>query len=151
MIFTDELIRDYQGQAIQEAYRSYYEELGVKVTNWEGLFMQMTYEGTPAILRRDKTGRIIGFIQFSVLMMTSWFFEDRYGFIQEFWIAPAFRCQGHGTALMELAEKHFDRQGICRMILTSDTAQEFYLQRGYYRDDHIVAKNNAPVYVKKLE
>ena len=34
------------------------------------------------------------------------------------------------------------------MILTTDTAEGFYIKHGYRRDEGIVAKNRCPVYVK---
>lgn len=148
MKYTDKLIRDYDDQAFQTAFRAYFTEMGIQVSNWKGLFAGMTDEGDPTILRMDESGRVIGFIQFSRIEMTSWFFEDRYGFIREFWVAPEQRSQGHGSALLEQAEAFFARQGIHKMILTSDTAERFYLKHGYRKEDGIAAKNRAPVYVK---
>ena len=100
------------------------------------------------ILREDESGQVIGFIMFSRIEMTSWFFEDRYGFIQEFWVAPEYRNRGIGAELLAQAEAFFARQGIHKIILTSDTAEKFYLKHSYRRDEGIVAKNKAPVYVK---
>ena len=148
MKYTDKLIRDYDDQAFQTAFRAYFEEMGIQVSNWEGLFAGMTDEGDPTILRMDESGRVIGFIQFSRIEMTSWFFEDRYGFIREFWVAPEQRNKGIGAELLAQAEAFFARQGIHKMILTSDTAERFYLKHGYRKEDGIVAKNKAPVYVK---
>ena len=147
-MYTDEFIRDYDYMDFQKAFKAYFAELGIQVTNWDGLFRQMTDEGVPAIVRRDEQGKIIGFVQFSRIEMTCWFFEDRYGFVQEFWIAPEHRGQGHGTALLRQAEEWFEKQGVHKMILTTDTAEAFYLRHGYRRDEHVVAKNRSPVYVK---
>lgn len=151
MKYTNLLIRDYSDPAFQKAFRQYFQELGVSVSNWDGLFAQMTDDGCACFIRRDEADRIIGFIQFSKLSMTSWFFEDRCGFVQEFWVAPECRRQGHGAALLAQTEEWFRRQGICRMILTTDTAEKFYLRHGYRRDVSIVAKNRAPVFVKEME
>ena len=147
-MYTNQLIRDYNDADFQEAFKAYFAELGVQVTNWEGLFEQMTDEGVPAIVRRDEQGAMVGFIQFGRIDMTSWFFEDRYGFIREFWVAPECRGKGQGSALLEQAEAFFRKQGVVKMILTTETAAEFYLKRGYRRDEAVVAKNRNPVYVK---
>ena len=144
----DKLIREYNDQAFQTAFRAYFMEMGIQVSNWEGLFAQMTDEGDPTILRMDESGQVIGFIMFSRIEMTSWFFEDRYGFIREFWVAPEQRNKGIGAELLAQAEAFFARQGIHKMILTSDTAERFYLKHGYRREDGMVAKNKTPVYVK---
>lgn len=147
-MYTDKIIRDYDDQAFQRAFRAYFAEMGIQVSNWEGLFVQMTDEGDPTMLRVDESGAVMGFIQLSRIEMTSWFFEDRYGFIREFWVAPEHRNQGHGAALLAQAEAFFAKQGVTKMILTTDTAGPFYIKHGYRRDDGIVAKNHAPVYVK---
>lgn len=147
-MYTDKLIRDYSDIRFQTAFRAYFEELGGRVSNWQGLFAGMTDEGEPTILRVDESGNVIGFIQFTRLIMTSWFFEDRYGFIREFWVAPQYRGKGHGSALLQQAEAWFGKQGITRMILTTDTAAAFYMHRGYRLNESVVAKNRAPVYIK---
>jgi len=151
MQYTDKLIRTYDSLAFQEAFRAYFAELGVHVTNWDGLFAQMTDDGDPTILRTDDAGKVIGFIQFATICMTSSFFEARPGFVKEFWVSPAHRGQGHGTALLAQAEEWFRRQGLGPMMLTTDTAEAFYLHRGYRRERDVVARNRAPVYVKALE
>lgn len=149
-MYVNELTRDYQSPAFQQAFRSYADEMGIRVSNWEGLFCGMTDEGIPAIVRKDAAGQVIGFIQFSRMIMTSWFFEDRYGFIQEFWVHPAHRRKGYGAELLAQAESHFRKQGICKMILTTDNADGFYLRHGYRHDEDMVAKNGSKVYIKIL-
>ena len=149
MMYTDQFIRDYNHVDFQNAFRAYFTELGIQVTDWNGLFQQMTDEGVPAIVRKNEKGMVIGFIQFSRIEMTSWFFEERYGFIQEFWIAPEFRGRGHGTSLLKQAEGWFEKQGVRKMILTTDTAEAFYVRRGYRRANGVAAKNRSPVYVKE--
>lgn len=144
----DKMIREYNDQAFQAAFRAYFAEMGIQVSNWEGLFAQMTDEGDTTILRMDESGQVIGFIMFSRIEMTSWFFEDRYGFIREFWVAPEQRNKGIGAELLAQAETFFARQGIHKMILTSDTAERFYLKHGFRKEEGMVAKNKAPVYVK---
>lgn len=150
-MYVNELTRDYQSPAFQQAFRSYADEMGIRVSNWEGLFSGMTDEGLPTLIRKDAAGQVIGFVQFSRLIMTSWFIEDRYGFIQEFWVHPGHRGRGHGADLLAQAEQHFRRQGICKMILTTDSAEGFYMKQGYRRDADMAAKNRSHVFVKILE
>lgn len=151
MEYTDQLIRQYEDEGTRTAFHQYFDEMGIQVSNWDGPFTQMTDDGEPAIVRLDEEGQVIGFIQFGRIIMTSWFFEDRLGFIREFWVHPGYRNRGHGAQLLEKAEAWFKKQGICRMILTTDTAEKFYLRHGYQRDESIMAKNRAPVYVKTME
>ena len=113
-MYTEKTIHDYSDQAFQTAYRAYFAEMGMQVSNWEGMFTQMTDEGEPTIIRMDENGRVIGFIQFCRVEMTCWFFEDRYGFIREFWVAPEYRSQGYGTALLEQAEAWFANRASAR-------------------------------------
>lgn len=148
---TNSLIRDYSHSAFQTVFHRYFDEMGIAVNNWPGLFDQMTDDAEPTFLRKDENGRIIGFIQFTKIIMTSWFFEDRCGFIREFWVDPSCRSQGHGTALLNAAENWLRKQGLCRVLLTTDTAEVFYLRHGYLREESMIARNNAPVYVKLLE
>ena len=92
----------------------------------------------------------LGFLQFRPTAFTSWFFEETCGFIREFWVAEACRGRGHGAALLRLAEEHFKAQGIFTSILTTRTAERFYLREGYQRAPGCRAKNGDPVYVKRL-
>ena len=142
---------DFSGSDLQEAYRSYFAEQGVLVGDWDAYFQKMSDGPTTAMVRRNSKGTIIGFIQCSKLTMTSWFFEDTYGFVEEFWVAPEYRCKGHGSEMLKNAEERFASGGVTHMILTTDSAEAFYLHRGYRREKGIAARNLAPVYVKQLE
>ena len=72
------------------------------------------------------------------------------GFIREFWIAEEYRNKGYGSKLIQLAEEFFKENGICKSILTTDTAEHFYEARGYHRDRSYTAKNQDEVFVKVL-
>lgn len=148
---NDQIIRGAQHEGFRDALRRYFGEMNIRVTNWDGLFRQMDDDGDPVILRTDDGGQVVGFIMFVTMSMTSWFFESRHGFVREFWVAPGYRGRGHGGALLAQAEAWFRDRGIGEMILTTDTACDFYLRRGYRRDENTVAKNRAPVYRKRLE
>ena len=147
---TDLLISDFTDARFQKAFQLYFEELGIHVKDWDGLFREMNEDGNWAYLRMTEDGSVVGFIQFKPIALTNWFFEEKAGFIREFWIAEAHRGQGHGSALLGLAEAYFVSQGIHQTILTTDTAPEFSEKHGYRKNPCIQAKNNDDVYIKKL-
>lgn len=153
MMYTDTLMTDMTDAALQQAFRAYYGELGVQVTNWEGLFEEISASPDCLFVRRDGEGRVIGFLLFAMLDAATagrGFYKARLGCVEEFWIAPEFRRKGHGTALLRLAEKHFAQLGCGYAILTTDTAPHFYEAQGYRLQKGIAAKNRADVYLKPL-
>ncbi len=146
-------INDFSHTAFRQAFRAYFAEIGVAIKNWESLFEEMNndrYGINWAYLRLDDTGRVIGFIQCIPVEMKSWFFSENVGFVREFWVDKPYRKQGHGAALLQLAESYFAKQGILQMLLTSDTAGRFYQHQGYEIRTDIRAVNNMPVYMKPL-
>lgn len=149
---TDALISDFSAPLFGEMFRQYFSELGITVKDWPGLFSEMNAEGDNlAFARTAQDGSPIGFIQFKPITFTSWFFEEPCGFIREFWIAETYRSAGHGSALLALAEKHFAEKGICMLILTTDTAEEFYRKHGYRKIPECKAKNHDAVMGKRLQ
>ncbi len=153
MKYTDTWLNDFSDTALQTAFRAYYGELGVRVTNWEGLFADMSAGEDAVLVRRNETGKVVGFLMFVASdAVTAWrgFFSTRLGCIEEFWIAPEYRSQGHGSALLHLAEERLVQQGCAYAILTTDTAPDFYCRHGYALQRGIRAKNKADVYLKPL-
>lgn len=151
MHYTDILINHYDDQAFQTAFHRYFDELGVKVSNWDGLFAEMSQSGSDyAWVRREESGAVVGFIQFTAMEMNSWFFTAKCGFLREFWITPELRRQGHGGQLLQMAEDWLRAQGCAYAILTTDTAPDFYRKHGYTLQRGIQAKNKDDVYVKTL-
>ena len=149
--FSDSLISDFCDPAFRAAFREYFSELNVSVSDWDRLFVHMNEDGgNLAWLRIAQDGGVIGFIQYKPITFTSWFFEETCGLIREFWISPQYRNCGHGAALLRLAEKHFKAQGICTAILTTDTAEGFYRRHGYHSEPGCRAKNGDPVFIKSL-
>lgn len=153
MKFHDTLLNDCTNPTLQTAFRAYYGELGVRVTNWEGLFAEMNAGEDRFLVRWSEAGEIVGFLMLVISEdVTAWrsFFSTRLGCVEEFWIAPACRGQGHGSALLQRAEEHFRGEGCGYAILTTDTAPDFYRHRGYNLQKGVHAKNNADVYLKPL-
>lgn len=150
-VFSDVLISDFSDPLFQSAFQAYFSELGITVRDWNGLFCEMNAEGdNRAFVRTDQDGGIIGFLQFKPTRFTSWFFEETCGFIREFWIAEAHRNAGHGSALLRLAERYFRDHGMYTSILTTDTAERFYLRHGYRKAPGCRAKNEDEVFLKHL-
>ena len=149
----DLLITDFNNVQFQEAFKLYFEELNEQVKNWDRFFESMNQDkhGQNLVyLRVDENGETVGFIQFTTITMSSWFFSAEMGFIREFWVAEKFRKQGNGKALLILAENYFKEKGIGYTILTTDTAEQFYLKNGYEKCPYFDAVNKTDVYVKRL-
>ena len=147
----DILVSDFTDKLFQNAFQKYFKELGIEVKDWEGLFREMTEEGgNKAYVRVGEDGSIIGFIQFKFIQLSNWFFEEKLGFIREFWIAEEYRNSGHGSELIKLAEGFFKENNIHKSILTTDTAEHFYTARGYHKDLSYTAINGDEVFVKVL-
>lgn len=177
MSYTIEYTTDFTDAAFQRAFRTYFGELGCRVTNWEGLFEAMGETGREytwthrdaagrlsrfisgisaderdhAFILRDETGEAAGFIQFTTMHMDSWFFTAKCGFIREFWIRSDLRLQGHGSALLRQAEEWLHQQGCLCVLLTTVTAPAFYRKNGYTQQNGIEARNTEPVFAKLLK
>ena len=153
MIFNDTLMTDMTDVAVQKAFRAYFEELGVNVNDWDGLFAEISASPDCFFIRRNQNGDVIGFLLFTITGAETacrGFFSTLLGWIEEFWIAPEYRRQGHGTALLCLAEKHFTQLDCAYAILTTETAPLFYEKQGYKLQKGITAKNKSNVYIKPL-
>ena len=93
---------------------------------------------------------VIGFIMSQPIVFESWFFEEKCGFIREFWIANDYRNIGHGSNLINQVESYFKKQEIFRTILTTDTAKDFNFKHGYNLQKSAKTKNGDDVYTKML-
>ena len=151
MQIKDVLISDFTTPEFTEMFKRYFTELNVSVKDWEKLFQKMNSEARNfAYIRIGDDGNCIGFIQFTIMPFSSWFFESNMGFVRELWIENKYRRRGHGKALLSCAEKFFVNRGVYKSILTTDTATDFYINCGYLKDIDILAKNKDTVFVKNL-
>lgn len=150
---NDTLLTEFRDEGFRRSFRAYFHELGISVSDWEGLFQEMDSDGRGNLcwLRLAENGEPVGFLQFCPMELTGWFFTGSFGFIREFWVAPEYRGQGHGTALLGLAEGYMRERGMRAAILTTDTAPEFYLSHGYRPAPEFEARNGDEVFVKTLE
>lgn len=145
------LLSKFADPRFRSAFQTYFHELGVAVKDWDGLFREMDEEkANLAYLALNGNGDAVGFLQFQLTAFSNWFFEEPFGFIREFWVAPAYRRKGHGRALLRMAEAYFAERGAYRSILTADDAVGFYLANGYEKAPGIRAKNDMEVLVKVL-
>ena len=147
--YCDTYIKDFTDPLFEEAFKKYFSELEITVKDWDGLFQEMNEdEGVAAVIRTAEDGSVMGFIMYQPIQFTSWFFEETRGFLREFWIAKEYRNLGHGSQLMKLVEDEFIRQGIRSFILTTDTAEDFYLNHGYKTISSCTAKNQDRVFIE---
>lgn len=148
----DLLISEFCNEQFQSAFKRYFDELGVNVTDWDNLFIKMTEDkDNLAYIRLTNDDKIIGFIQFNSIRLSNWFFETSYGFVREFWIDTEYRGKGNAEELLNLVEAHFLSNGIFKSILTTETSPRFFEKCGYVKDPTIHAKNNDDVFVKLLK
>ena len=146
------IITDAMNPAFQSAFKLYFEELGVSIRDWSGLFREMSADpDTKILMAMAEHHLVIGFIMVKIDALSNWFFEEKIGFIREFWIDPAFRYQGYGKALLQRAEAYLRENEIFKAILTTDTAPDFYKKCGYEQDASYTAKNKDDVYTKLLK
>lgn len=146
----DILIKDFTQEIFQNAFKLYFKELGIDVKNWDALFKEMSEEGCNNVYIKMDNDEIVGFIMFKSEQLSNWFFEEKIGFVREFWIAEKYRKNGYGSHLLKLAEDYFRENGIYKIILTTDTATQFYVNHGYRLDKAYIAKNEDEVFVKNL-
>lgn len=145
------LLSEFTDLRFRAAFQTYFAELGIAVKDWDGLFREMDEDkANRAYLTLNENGDAVGFLQFQLTAFSHWFFEEPFGFIREFWVAPGYRRQGHGRALLRMTEDYFAAHGAYRSILTADDAVGFYLANGYERTPGVWAKNNMEVLVKTL-
>lgn len=148
----DVLISDFIDPRFMKAFKQYFSEIGINDKNWDDFFEEMnSAEGNMAYVRYSEKDEVIGFIQFTPIELTNWFFNEKLGFIREFWINSNYRRMGYGSELLELAERYFRDNGIKKAVLTTYTAPAFYEAKGYKKDESFTAKNKDDVFVKELE
>lgn len=136
-----------------QAFQVYLRELGIDLEDdWSELeeSFAANHKGL-CYTFNVPSGEVLGFLQFEVNELTHFFFQEKFGFIREFWIRQDLRQQGHGGKLLSLCEDYLRKQGVARVLLTSDRAGAFYEKKGYGLYESIEAKNHNPVYTKWLK
>lgn len=146
--YKDFVITDFLDIRFQKAFKKYFKELGIEVKDWDGLFNEINEDKNTRTIVRMKNDDVVGFIMFQPVVFESWFFEEKCGFIREFWVSNDHRNLGYGSDLLNQVESYFKNQEIYRLILTTDTAEEFYFKHGYKLLKSCKAKNGDDVFVK---
>lgn len=81
---------DPYGPSVSKRFQIYFGELGICIRDWDGLFREMAEDnGNVTALSLSGQGQVIGFIQLKCNAMSHWFFEEKLGFIREFWVSAA--------------------------------------------------------------
>ena len=140
------LIKDFNDPSFCNAFKMYFNELKIQVKDWKGLFDEMNQTDNLAFLMK-KNNETIGFIQFKLDEFTNWFFNEKIGFIREFWIREDYRNHGYGSVLLDECEKYLLRNNIHRILLTADDAIDFYKKKGFQLSE-ITAVNEMDVLSK---
>lgn len=141
-------IDSFRDDRFENAFKTYFAELSVTVRDWDGLFSEMDESGSFAFVMLDGC-RTVGFIMLQQIGFESYFFAEQCGFVRELWIDGEYRHRGLGSKLLSSAEEYFGGT-VSRMILTTDTAEEFYLKNGYSKAVGIDARNKDDVFVKLI-
>lgn len=142
-------ITDFENPCFTQAFKTYFSELGIRIKNWDKLWEEMNSDSNFAFIKVIDNRKALGFIQCQIIKSQSWFFEEKCGFIREFWVDKEHRNLGYGSELLSLAENYFYENNIKRYILTTDTAENFYIKNGYKKRTDIIAKNKMTVFVKE--
>lgn len=98
--------------------------------DWDGLFNEINEDKNTRAIVRMKNDDVVGFIMYQAIVFESWFFEEKCGFVRGFWISNDLRNLGHGSDLINKVESYFKNQEIYRLVLTTDTAEDFYFKHG---------------------
>ena len=150
--YSDKITKNLSGVKFRSAFSKYCTELGFRVTDWDALFDEIACgEENELLLRSIEGGEVIGFVLFRPETFSSNYFEETCGFIREFWVEKFHRRRGHGTELLKETENYFLKQGVGTVVLTTNSAGKFYMNRGYEKAPFCKAKNGYEVYVKKLK
>ena len=145
-----ELIEDFTLPNFRRAFKQYFKELGIEIDHDHKMFKSMTDDGGNYAFTLTIEADMVAFIQFRVDQLNHWFFSEKFLFIREFWVKENLRNKQLGSQLLERCEQYAKEQKLTKIILTSDTAEHFYLKHGFIIDGSMSAKNGDPVFVKFL-
>lgn len=142
------LMADFTHSHFQAAFKQYFEEFEIQISDWESFFEQMnTQEGNLGILIFEKEA-VLAFLLFRFDELTHWFFKERVSFVREFWVTSALRNKGLGSELLSYSETYFKKNHVHKILLTSNSAEPFYIKNGFRIDKSYTANNEEDVYVK---
>lgn len=147
----DIFVEDFESELFTTAFKKYFCEISTSSRNWKMLFRQMNAEKdtTKAIMRVDGD-TVIGFVMFCEIELQCIFFSEKLGYIRDLWVDTPYRRTGHGSQLIQTAEKYFVDRKIPQMALNAvATSEEFYQKQGYSISEVIFSEGNT-VFTKRL-
>ena len=101
-------ITDFKNELFADAFKQYFAEFGIHVKDWDALFEEMNREEyMGALLLVDSASGVLGFIQYQSIQLNNNFFQQKLGFVREFWVRSECRKLGYGTLLLEKVEEFF--------------------------------------------
>lgn len=145
-----ELITDFTDTSFKNAFCQYFNEFGIMITEDDELFASMNDGKNQALVIKNNQ-EIIAFLQFRFDEFTHWFFVEKICFIREFWVSSQFRGGQIGSSLLTQIEKLTKENDIYKLILTTDSADKFYLTNGFSLNKSYTAKNEDLVYTKNID
>jgi len=144
------LIKDFTDPIFKNAFIEYFNELGIQVKDFDGLFDLMNNEGGNQAFIVTQADECIAFLQFRNDELNHWFFKEEVCFIREFWVKLDFRKRHIGVELMNQIEAYARNMNIYKLILTTHTAEAFYLKNGFVVDKSYIANNGQSVMIKSI-
>lgn len=147
----DTFVEDFESELFTAAFKKYFCEISTSSRNWKMLFRQMNAEKdtTKAIIRVDGD-TVIGFVMFCEIELQCIFFSEKFGYIRELWVDTPYRHAGHGSHLIQTAEKYFADRKIPQVALNAITnSEEFYQKQGYSVSKVIFSQGTA-IFTKRI-
>jgi len=149
------LLKSYEDLRFQNLFRDYFLELGIKLDHDTKIFDFMKKSKKDEKMKTyvyEENHLLVGFIMFQeeVLLSKSEFFNEHTLFIREFYVSKDKRRLGIGLKLLKNVELFAKKNKIMKLILTTHTKKDYYIDFGYQLDLSYQAKNNHEVLVKYL-
>lgn len=143
-------------QQLCELLTEYFPQVGAEIPREiiQGKLLELIdrqfSEGIISIALLSVEGPPVGFSIFQLDRPESdWCKRPGWGFIREFYISPAHRRRGFGSALAAYTENQLFAQGAKNLYLTSEEAISFWQSRGWKLTREICS-NGLPILEKAL-
>ncbi len=98
-------------------------------------------------------GAVVGFVIFQIDdILNDWNFKEGCGDVRELYVAPAFRRQSLGTALLQYAEAALIKSGATEIYtLPVEECESFFIARGYTDGGEYCAEADNKVFIKNMD
>jgi GNAT superfamily N-acetyltransferase len=150
------LLKNYLDQRFKDLFTKYFLELNITLDSDTKIFDFMQKSVKSENLKTYvyiEQNEFLGFIMFQeeVFTSSSEFFQEKTLFIREYFVVSEKRKLGIGQLLLNQCENYAKKLKIHKLILTTHTAKDYYINRGYFIDSSYSAKNDHEVLVKYLK